>query len=143
MRASIPFHKLVPICVLALAFILVAVFWTTARADFSTPFVENTKVGDVSKRHGYVVATSNKKESKGFLVIVSTDTEEYVVIPATAEKGTVDNSLLGRPVVIEAEIVKRIESPKSKRVFVTLKIRSVERAEISQSPAQAVSYRIA
>ena len=99
-----------------------------ALADFATPFVEiNNKVGDVSEGHGYVVALGHKVEScKHFLVVVTTDCEEHIVLEATADNNVVKEPLLGRPVIIKAEVVDRKEDPKTKRATVKLKILSVK-----------------
>ena len=99
-----------------------------ALADRATPFVETTrKVGDVSESYGYVVAQRPKvEECKHYLVIVGTDTMQHVVIRATAKKGMVKESLLGRPVMIKAEVTERKKDPKTERVTVQLKILSVK-----------------
>ena len=73
------------------------------RADFATPFVVNhNKVGDVGRTHGYVVVEGPAR----FLVIVRTDSKNYVVLRATAEKGVVKDSVLGREVWIKASVTK-------------------------------------
>jgi len=100
-------------------------------ADFATPFMEiNNKVGDVSEAHGYVVALGHKVEDcKHYLVIVTTDCMEHIVIKSTADKNVVKEPLLGRPAIIRAEVTDRKEDPKTKRVVVQLKILSVRSSE--------------
>jgi len=96
-------------------------------ADFATPFAGvNNEVGDVSEAHGYVVAMGpNVRDCKYYLVIVMTDCMEHVVMMATAEKGVVKESLLGRPVIVGAEVTGRKQDPKTKHVTVRLKILSL------------------
>lgn len=118
-----------PVPLLA-AGVLVAVLFCPSRAgaDFSTPFVEsNNNVGDVSKSRGYIVATGIPSETAHFLVIVTTDTLQHITIRATAKKGVVPESALGRPAIIEAKIVERREAKETKRVTVTLEILSAVR----------------
>ena len=102
-----------------------------ALADFATPFVEiNNKVGDVSEAHGYVVALGHKvEECTYYLVIVTDDCMEHIVIESTADKNVVKEPLLGRPVIIRAEVTDRKEDPETKRVIVQLKILSVRSSE--------------
>jgi hypothetical protein len=79
---------------------------TAALADFATPFVETkNKVGDVSEGHGYVLA-GDSDDGPAFLVMVTSDTQQHLTILARAEKGIVPADLIGRPVVIRAEVVK-------------------------------------
>ena len=61
------------------------------EADFATPFVEvNNKVGDISEVYGYVIALSpNIEKCTHFLVIVTTDCMQHVVINATAKRGLI------------------------------------------------------
>ena len=100
---------------------------TLALADYAAPFLEiNNKIGDVSEAHGYVVATGHE-DSTHFLVIVRTDTMEHIAIRATAGKDVVKESLLGRPVIIKAEVVDRKED-RDKRITVQLKLLSVRSA---------------
>lgn len=73
------------------------------NADFATPFAEShNKLGEVSTAGGYLVAM----DSSRFLVLVGTDTLDHVVLNATAGKGVVGESLLGRVVKITARITK-------------------------------------
>jgi hypothetical protein len=99
-----------------------------ARADFATPFIEiNNNIGDVSDAYGYVVADDNNAaECSAFLVIARTDTMDYVVIKATANKGVVAESMIGRWVIIKAQVTNRQIDPKTNRIKeVLLKILSV------------------
>ncbi len=102
-----------------------------ARADSATPFVEvNNQVGDVSEAHGWVVASGSKlEESDSFLVIVTTDTMKHVVIRATAEKGVIRESVLGRWVLVKAEVVERYGDPRTDPSKIKLKILAVETIE--------------
>ena|SRR5687768_7611151 len=85
--------------------LLVLVLASAALADRSTPFVESTKVGDVRTEHGWVVALD--PAGKGFVVLVTTDTFEYVAVDAEAAAGVVSTDVLGRPAVITGEILAR------------------------------------
>ena len=100
-------------------------------ADVATPFMEiNSKVGDVSEAHGYVVALGHKvEECRHYLVIVTDDCMEHIVVTSTADKNAVKEPLLGRPAIIRAEVTDRREDPKAKRVVVQLKILSVRSSE--------------
>lgn len=82
---------------------------SVASADFATPFVETkNKVGDISEGHGYVLA-GESDDGPSFLVMVTSDTHQHLTILARAEKGIVPADLIGRPVVIKAEVVKAAE----------------------------------
>jgi hypothetical protein len=97
------------------------------HADWATPFTDiHNQVGDVSTAHGYVVALSHRENSKHYLVIVTTDTMEYVVIRATAEKNVVPPDFLGCQVIVEGKVTKRDEDEKTHQVTVELEILSVE-----------------
>lgn len=99
-----------------------------AVADFATPFLQTAdKVGDVSEEHGYVVALDLEMEDcKHYLVIVTNDNMQHIVIEATADKNVVKASLLGRQVTIKAQVAVREEDPDNKRVVLKLKILSVK-----------------
>ena len=74
-------------------------------------------------------------------MIVTTDTMEHAVIYAITDKNVVKEALLGRPVIVKAEVIARKEDPKTKRVSVQLKIlyvRSLEKQE-SISPTGRAS----
>jgi hypothetical protein len=120
---------------IALAGILIGVaivfYGRTTQADFATPFVEiNNHVGDISEARGFVVARCNPvEECSHFIVIVSTDRLTFVTIGATAESDVVKNSLVGRPVIIKAEVIDDIENGKPKMYDQQLKILSVRAAE--------------
>jgi len=120
---------------LILILVVMPLIGNSVVADFATPFIEiNNKVGDVSEAHGFVVVLSSKVEDcRSFLVIVTTDTMEHVVIRATAEKNLVKESLLGRQVIIKAEVTDRQEDPKTKRIKVQLKIHSVKSPETKKA----------
>jgi len=99
----------------------------TAQADFATVFTEiNNKVGDVSEAHGHVVALGHEVDScHNYLVIVRTDTMQYVILNATADKSVVQGPLLGRPVMIKAKVVDQTQDQQTGRVLPTLRILSV------------------
>jgi hypothetical protein len=99
-------------------------FATPAFADWATPFVEiNNKLGDVSESHAYVVALGADVETcDHYLVVVTTDCMEHIVIRATAEPGVVKESLLGRPVLVRGKVVERKEDSETGRVSVELQI---------------------
>ncbi len=82
----------------------------SARADFSTPFIEppGNKVGDESTSHAYILIVG-PPEAVGpdYRVVVLTDTEEYLAIPARAKKGVVSDALLGREVKVRAKILQQ------------------------------------
>ncbi len=102
-----------------------------ARADFATPFVEmNNQVGDVSEAHGWVATTgSTLKEGDSYFVIVTTDTMKHVVIRAAAEMGVVRESVLGRWVLVKAEVAERYGDPRTDPSKIKLKILAVETIE--------------
>jgi len=81
----------------------------TAFADLATPFLEGpaAEVGAISEGHGFVLAADNSDDGPGFLVMVTSDTGQYLVITARAEKGIVPANLIGRPVVIKAQVTKK------------------------------------
>jgi hypothetical protein len=99
------------------------------RADFATPFVGiNNKVGDVGMTHGYVVIEGPAR----FLVIVITDSMNHVVLRATAEKGVVKDSVLGREVRIKASVAKA----KTPGANPELKILAVEELKCKARPLE-------
>ena len=106
-------------------------FTNVLEADFATPFVEvNNKVGDISEAHGYVVALSpNIEQCTHFLVIVTTDCEEHVVINATANRELITQSFLGKPVIIKAKVISRNENARTKKTEIELEILSVRPLE--------------
>ena len=75
-------------------------------ADFATPFVEiKNKPGDIADTRARVVALGPNIGSQ-FLVIVMNDQEQPVVLWATAKKGILDDSVLGREVQIKAKVTR-------------------------------------
>lgn len=102
-------------------------FASRAVADFATPFRETTtKVGDVSEEGGYVVALGHEvADCNDYLVIVRNDNMQYVTIEATADKKVVKESLLGRPVIIKAQVTAREKDSNGMLVVLKLKILSV------------------
>ena len=94
-----------------------------AAADFATPFVETTPVGGTSKEYGYLVSLG--PQGTRFLVVVTTDQMEHLVLQAVAEKGVVEDSVLGKRAVIQAQVLKRELDEGRGRVDVKLKITRV------------------
>ena len=90
---------------IALAMVLLVLLATGAWADFSTPFVENSAVGAVSEGYGHILADESD-DGPVFTVLVRSDTNEKITIRARAEKGVVPPELIGRQVIIRAELVK-------------------------------------
>jgi hypothetical protein len=75
-------------------------------ADFATPFVGiHNKPGDVSVTHARVVALGPELDSR-FLVIVMNDQMQPVVLWSTAKQGVLNESLLGREIIIKAKVTK-------------------------------------
>ena len=108
-------------CVSVVAMLLLTS--SQAMADFATPFVETTPVGETSKEHGYIVSLG--PQGTHVLVIVMTDQLEHLVLRGVAEKGVVQDSMLGRRAIIQAKVLKK-EIDKSKNlVDVELKITRV------------------
>jgi hypothetical protein len=100
------------------------------RADYATPFVEtNNKVGDVAEVHGYVLASD--RDDGPLMVLVATDTMDYVAILAKADKGVVPPERMGRWSIIKAQVVKAPTA--SKALGMELKILGVR----SATPATA------
>jgi hypothetical protein len=133
--------------ILFMVSILAAAFFVqnSARADLATPFVEmNNQVGDISEAHGWVVTLGSKLEdSKYFYVIVNTDTMDQVVIGATAEKGVVKESLLGRWVIIKAQVTSLSDAPRLTHANIQLKILSVKSAEpVNEKPTEVQAKAI-
>ncbi len=98
---------------IASAGLLMLLLVRAALADRSTPFVEDTKVGDVKTEHGWVVALD--PASKSFIALVTTDTSEYVAVDAEAAGGVVTPNVLGRPALITAEVLARPDSKEKSR----------------------------
>ncbi|MBN2703490.1 MAG: hypothetical protein JXR23_04690 [Pontiellaceae bacterium] len=82
------------------------IFQSVCTADFATPFVEiNNRDGDVSECFGYLSATEADLGTN-FMVIVTTDCMEPVVLDAVAQPGLVTPSDVGRWVQFTAEIIR-------------------------------------
>ena len=114
--------------ILCLTLCSIALCVGISLADFPTPFVEvNNQVGDVSQAHAFIVTLGPlaSKTHEHYLVVVPTDFGEYVVIDAIAKKEIVKETLLGREIVLEAEVIERIEDSKTKHPKIKLKILSV------------------
>ncbi|MBN9122135.1 MAG: hypothetical protein J0I06_23840 [Planctomycetes bacterium] len=96
----------------AIALLVVcAGFTSVGRADAPTPFVDSPafEVGKTYTEPGSIIHL----EGARYLVVVITDTHEYVVLRATAKKGVVPDDKLGRPVKIEAKLLARKGKEKS------------------------------
>jgi len=94
-----------------------------AMADFATPFVETTPVGGTSKEYGYLVSLG--PTGTHFLVVVKNDQMEFLALHGFAEKGVVQDSMLGRRAVIQARVLKKEIDKSTNRVDVELKITRV------------------
>jgi vacuolar-type H+-ATPase catalytic subunit A/Vma1 len=113
-------HLLVLVCLT-----LVGLAARPAAADFATPWVEGTKVGDVVTAHAWVVTMDAEQTAYG--VVVMTDTMQHVLIPAEAEKGVVDPAALGRWAMVKAVVTVRIDAK-------TVKIKILEVTPIKPAP---------
>ena len=94
-----------------------------AMADFATPFVETTPVGGTSKEYGYLVSLG--PTGTHFLVVVKNDQMEFLVLRGVAEKGIVQDSMLGRRAVIQAKVLKKELDEGKNQIDVELKITRV------------------
>ena len=110
-----------PRCAAAIAALVLTC--SQAAADFATPFVETTPVGGTSKEYGYLVSTG--AEGTHFLVIVMTDQLQYHVLRGVADKGVVEDSVLGKRALIQARVLKKQRDKDKGRVNVELKITRV------------------
>lgn len=83
----------------------VVLFATAASADAPTPFVDagRYKVGETYTEEANLVSLGGTS----YLVIVETDTKEYLILRATAKKGVVADDQLGRAVKVEAKLVAK------------------------------------
>lgn len=90
---------------LLLALSAIALLATVANADAPTPFVDASryKVGEMYIEEASLVSLGGTS----YLVIVETDTKEYLVLRATAKKGVVADDQLGRAVRVEAKLVAK------------------------------------
>ena len=106
---------------------------STVQADFATPFVDtHNKVGDVSEAPGFVVNLGTDDEPR-FMVLVLTDTMSFHQIGATADRGVVSPSMLGRQVIIKAEVIKPVDGWATP----SLKILNVRMPQVVIQPATA------
>jgi hypothetical protein len=109
-----------------LAVVLLCALQLGVRADFATPFLEGNaaKVGAVSESYGHILVDQGD-EGPNFMILVRSDTMEWFTILAKAEKGVVPAELIGRQVLIKAEVVKApLQSGRS--IGAELKILSVK-----------------
>lgn len=98
------------------------------KADLATPFVDTAEVGEISTGQCWLISGFQDE----YLVVVATDAEEYIVLSATSDKGVVDESLLGKPVILNAKVIeKKIRTDGN--IYMLLKILSVKLAAIEQA----------
>jgi len=86
--------------------LLLALATRPLLADRSTPWVEGTKVGDVVTARAWVVALNDEQTAYG--VLVTTDSMEHILIPATVDK--IDPSVLGRWATVKAKVTQRTDA---------------------------------
>jgi len=97
---------------------------SVATAYSATPFV-NAKKGDTGTHRGWVVRTGD--DAVPFLVVVTCGCKTgHTAFFATAAAGVVSNDQLGRPMMITAKVIEKIER-KSIQAHIRLKILRVER----------------
>ena len=76
------------------------------RADMSTPFVDTLRtVGQVAEGRCYVLWDAD--ETENYLVMVTSDTRQHLIIYATAEQGVVNPEFLGRWMLVRAALVTK------------------------------------
>ncbi len=110
--------------VFTMTLVIVTIMFAVARqatADFATAFVETTKVGETSTEYGYIVSLG--AEGTNYLVIVMNDQMQHVVLQAVAKKGAVQDSEVGRHVLIQAEVLSKEINQNTKRPTVKLRIK--------------------
>ncbi|MDD5596102.1 MAG: hypothetical protein PHY94_07680 [Candidatus Omnitrophica bacterium] len=91
------------------------------NADIATPFVDTGKVGEISEGYCWLIS-ENKND---YLVIVHTDTAEFMVLSAIDTQGVVNESLLGKPVILKAKVLKK-EIRENEEPYILLEILSVK-----------------
>ena len=97
----------------AILFIFCTVFFfisyvlnSQVKADFATSFVDTGAVGEITEGRCWLAWTNGNEKGDAFLVIVSTDTLQHMVLDATAKKGVIPESLWGRPIIVKAKILR-------------------------------------
>lgn len=97
------------------------------KADFATPFVDTAEVGEIATERCWLISAFQN----AYLVVVATDTEEYIVLSAIAAEGVVDESLLGKPVILKAKVMEK-EIRTDGNMHMRLEILSVKPAVVEQ-----------
>jgi hypothetical protein len=87
------------------AMLLLALLSQPLFADRTTPWVEGTKVGDTVTARAWVIALNDEQTAYG--VLVTTDTMQYILIPATADKNIITPDVLGRWATVKAKVTQR------------------------------------
>ena len=85
--------------------LLIAFVARPSLADMATPWVENAKVGDESEHQAWVISVD--AEQSTYNVLVLTDRHQPVLLQATAEKGVVPATVLGRLATVKAKVTKQ------------------------------------
>jgi len=77
------------------------------EAYFATPFVDTGSVGEITEGRCWLAWTNGNEKEDAFLVIVSTDTLQHIVLHGTARKGIVQELMWGKPVIVKAKILEK------------------------------------
>jgi hypothetical protein len=88
--------------------ILIGLASRPAAADFATPWVEDTKVGDVVTAHAWVIALDAEQTSFGLIVL--SDTMQSVLIRAKADKDILGPASLGTWSKVKARLIERTDA---------------------------------
>ncbi|MDP3041604.1 MAG: hypothetical protein Q8N62_02560 [Candidatus Omnitrophota bacterium] len=91
------------------------------KADLATPFVDTVEVGEISTGRCWLISEYQNE----YLVVVATDTSEFMILSAIAAEGVVDESLLGKPVILKAKVMEKKIRPDGK-LHMLLEILSVK-----------------
>jgi len=93
--------------VLTVAAFLFGLTCTNLQADFMTPFVEDTGLGETATRLCWIITEEAQGVTQDFIVLARSDTMEFIPLRATAEAGVVNPEYLGRPVMVTAKKLER------------------------------------
>lgn len=136
-------HRLL-ICCLLVGILLIV---PAALADFSTPFIEDSKnqVGNVIEGHGFLLAEELDRGT-GYLILVTSDTAVHFLIVAEAERGVVRSEVLGRSCVIRAQVLSRPAQPPRSGYALGMRLKilsavSVAEANAAKAPTTAPTTR--
>ncbi|MBI2093263.1 MAG: hypothetical protein HYT88_00865 [Candidatus Omnitrophica bacterium] len=102
---------------------------TCVQADLATPFLEDVAEGETGTKRGWLVALDPDGEPASFVILVMSDTLEIIAMEARATKGVVDATMLGKPVLITAKVLKKTPDHYPEWTRVQLKILNVELLE--------------